>query len=73
LSNVNRQIAVLAFQMGDGFSNLIWPTGAIAVICGIGKVPLDRWYKFFLPFFAIMVLLQMFFLIMASIIDYGPF
>jgi uncharacterized ion transporter superfamily protein YfcC len=27
LLEVKRQVAVLAFQFGDGFSNLLWPTG----------------------------------------------
>ncbi|SHD77672.1 YfcC family protein [Schnuerera ultunensis] len=73
MHNINRQVAVLAFQMGDGFSNLIWPTAAISVICGIGKIPLERWYKFFLPFFYIMIVFQCIFIIVANVIGYGPF
>lgn len=73
LLDVNRQVSILAFQMGDGYSNLIWPTGAIAVICGIGKVSLHKWYKFFLPFFLLMLILQCVFLIIANSIGYGHF
>lgn len=73
LLEVNRQVSILAFQMGDGYSNLLWPTGAIAVVCGIGKVSLQRWYKFFLPFFMVIILLECIFLIAANGFGYGPF
>lgn len=53
LSNVTRQVAVLAYHFGDGFSNLVWPTCGVAVACGIAKVPLDRWWRFYLPGFAL--------------------
>ena len=69
-AELNRQIAVLAYQFGDGFSNLLWPTGACAIMCGIAKIPMGKWYKFFLPIFGIMFLLQSFFLILAVFIGY---
>ena len=70
LTELNRQIAVLAYQFGDGFSNLLWPTGACAIMCGIAKIPMGKWYKFFLPIFGIMFLLQSFFVILAVFIGY---
>lgn len=70
LTELNRQIAVLAYQFGDGFSNLIWPTGACTIMCGIAKIPMGKWYKFFLPIFGIMFLLQSFFIILAVFIGY---
>ena len=73
LSGLNRQIAILAYQFGDGYSNLIWPTGGIAVMASLAKVPLSKWYKFFLPLFGIMMLFQMAFIAIAVFIGYGPF
>jgi len=73
LIGVNRQIAILAYQFGDGYSNLIWPTGGIVVMASIAKIPLERWYKFFAPLFGIMFLLQSFFIILSIFIGYGPF
>lgn len=73
LTEVNRQIAVLAYQFGDGFSNLLWPTATCAILCGIAKVPLGKWYKFFLPLFGILFLLQIIFIFIAVQINYGPF
>ena len=72
LVEVNRQVAVLAYQFGDGYSNLIWPTGA-AVMASIAKVPLEKWYKFFGPLFVILVILQIVFIYIATIMNYGPF
>ncbi len=73
LSGLNRQIAVLAYQFGDGFSNLLWPTGAIAIMTGIAKVPLGKWYRFFLPIFGVFFIIQSAFIIISVMINYGPF
>lgn len=45
--NVNRQVAVLAFQLGDGFTNVIVPTSA-ALMGTLGVAHLDwtKWVKF---------------------------
>lgn len=73
LAQVNRQVAVLAYQFGDGFSNLLWPTGACAILCGIAKIPMGKWYKFFLPCFGIIFVVQSIFMVIATAIEYGPF
>jgi len=73
LTGVTRQVAVLAEQFGDGFSNLLWPTCGIAIMLGVGKIPFDRWYKYFLPLFGILFLVQIVFLFVAVSIGYGPF
>lgn len=50
LVGVSRQVAVLAFQMGDGFANMIVPTNAILMgILGIAGIPFDRWLRFVTP------------------------
>jgi len=51
LVGVSRQVAVLAFQFGDGFSNILVPTQAVIVgAIAIAGVPYDRWLRFILPF-----------------------
>ena len=72
LLGINRQIAVLAFQFGDGFSNMFWPTQA-AVDCAIAGIALNKWYKFFGPLFGILVTMQVIFMAIAVAINYGPF
>lgn len=72
LIGVNRQIAVLAYQFGDGFSNMIIPTNAVLMgIIGMAGVPYHLWFKFCFPliiklFFAAAVVL-----ILAVVFDYG--
>lgn len=47
---VSRQVAVLAFQMGDGFMNMIVPTNAVLMgILGICGIPYGRWLRFIWP------------------------
>ena len=61
LIGVSRQTACLAFHFGDGLSNILWPTADIVIICGIGNIKLEKWYKFFLPICGILYVLQMVF------------
>jgi uncharacterized ion transporter superfamily protein YfcC len=68
--NVTRQTAVLAFHYGDGFSNILWPTADIPIICAIAHVPLSKWWKFFVPLFGIMYVVQMIFLAIAVTMGY---
>ena len=71
LQGLGRQIAVLAYQFGDGFSNLLWPTASCTIMCGIAKIPLGKWYKFFLPMFAVFFVLQVAFIIVAVMMNYA--
>jgi uncharacterized ion transporter superfamily protein YfcC len=51
LVDVSRQVAVLAYQFGDGFTNILVPTNAVLVgILAMAGVPFDRWVRFVLPF-----------------------
>jgi uncharacterized ion transporter superfamily protein YfcC len=52
LVGVSRQVAVLAFQFGDGFANLVVPTNVVLMaILGVAGVPYDRWMRFAGPLF----------------------
>ncbi|MEL7059658.1 MAG: AbgT family transporter [Acidobacteriota bacterium] len=51
LVGVNRQVAVLAFQMGDGLTNILVPTSAVLIgILTMARIPYERWLRFILPF-----------------------
>lgn len=67
LIGVSREMTVLTFQMGDGFSNLLWPTANIAIGCGISGVPISKWWKFFVPLFGLMYVVQMLLLVFAQL------
>ena len=50
LTGVSRQTAVLAYQMGDGFTNMLVPTNALLMgMLALGKIPYQRWLRFVLP------------------------
>jgi uncharacterized ion transporter superfamily protein YfcC len=57
LLGISRQVAVLAFQLGDGLSNLIIPTSGITMgIISIAKVPYNVWFRWMWPLFLIMTI-----------------
>ncbi|HIV86798.1 MAG TPA: TIGR00366 family protein [Candidatus Pygmaiobacter gallistercoris] len=66
---LSRQTAVLAFQFGDGFSNMFWPT-SVCTMCGIMGVPVNKWYKFVAPMFGFMFLAQVILICGAVAINY---
>ncbi|MEH7343205.1 YfcC family protein [Bacillus sp. JJ1532] len=74
LVGVTRQTAVLAFQLGDGISNSIFPTSGV-LIAGLAMagIPYTKWVKWVLPFIFIQVGLAIVFLLIAQMIKYGPF
>ena len=71
LIGMNRQIAVLIFQFGDGFSNLIWPTSFMVIACAMAKIPLNKYYKWLLPFFGICFVVQCLFIFGAIAMNYA--
>ena len=55
---LTRQVAVCAYQWGDGMSNIIIPTAGTVMAClGIAKVPFEKWVKFLAPLFGIWTLI----------------
>jgi uncharacterized ion transporter superfamily protein YfcC len=72
LIGVNRQIAVLAYQFGDGFSNMIIPTNAVLMgIIGMAGVPYSAWFRFCWPLMLKLMLAASMVLVGAVIFDYG--
>lgn len=59
---ISRQMACVAFQFGDGFSNMFWPTGT-ATICGFMAISLAHWYKFITKLFIMMFVVQCIFMV----------
>ncbi len=50
LVGVSRQVSVLAYQFGDGLSNMLVPTNVVLMsILGIAGIPYDRWFRFAAP------------------------
>ncbi len=50
LTGVPQQVAVLAYQFGDGFTNMVVPTSALVMgTLALGKIPYTRWVRFVTP------------------------
>ncbi len=50
LTHVPQQVAVLAYQFGDGFTNMVVPTSALVMgTLALGKIPYTRWVRFVTP------------------------
>lgn len=57
LIGISRQINVLAFQFGDGFTNMITPTSGVLIGClGIARIPYAKWAKFIFPFILCLII-----------------
>ena len=66
LVGLSKQIAVLAYQFGNGFADCFWPTSC-ALCCGLmGGVPLNKWYRFVTPLFLMMLVLEFVFMTIGS-------
>ena len=64
LIGVSRQTAVLAFQMGDGFTNLIIPTSAVTMgILTLADIPWTKWARWIIPLQLILFVLGLLLLI----------
>ena len=69
---LNRQITILAFQVGDGLTNLINPTlGGLIAMLSMSRVPIDRWIRFIFPVLIVLILIAFLALIVAVAIDYN--
>ena len=62
LAHISRQLGVLAFQLGDGFSNMFYPTNAVLLVAlGLGSFSYTKWFKW-------TVLLQLFIIVLSVVL-----
>ena len=55
--HLSRQAMVMAFQFGDGFTNMITPTsGVLMAALGMAKVPYEKWVKWAWKYVLILIL-----------------
>lgn len=66
------QTTILAFQIGDGVTNLVNPTlGGLIAMLSMCRVPLDRWIRFILPVVGMVLIVSWLFLLFAVSIGYS--
>ena len=72
LVGVTRQVAVLAFQLGDGLTNIIIPTSASLIGClGVAKVDWVVWAKFIAKFMLVLIALAASFVVIAVLMNFS--
>lgn len=74
LVGITRQTACLAFQLGDGISNIFTPTsGYFMAGLALAKISWTKWAKWILPLIGMQYLLGAIFVVVAQMTNYGPF
>lgn len=55
---LSRQATVMAFQLGDGFTNMITPTSGVLIgVLGVAKIPYEKWVKWITPIMIVFIIL----------------
>jgi uncharacterized ion transporter superfamily protein YfcC len=74
LVGVTRQTSVLAYQFGDGFSNIFTPTsGYFMAALAVAGIPWPRWARFMFPLQLLWLAAGLVLLFIAHAIQWGPF
>jgi len=72
LVGVTRQVAVLAFQLGDGLTNIIIPTSASLIGClGVAKIDWLVWARFIFKFMMLLMTIASLFVISAVLLNFS--
>lgn len=71
LVGVSRQIAVLAFQLGDGLTNIIIPTSASLIGClGVARLDWSTWARFAWKLFLLFFFMSITTMVIAVMVGY---
>ncbi len=58
LIGLSRQATIVAFQFGDGFTNMITPTSGVLIgALGIARIPFHKWFRWVVPFVITLLIL----------------
>ncbi|MCE7995349.1 MAG: YfcC family protein [Roseivirga sp.] len=70
---LTRQSTILAFQVGDGVTNLFNPTlGGLIAMLAMCRISFDRWLRFIFPVVGVILLVAWVALLFSVYIDWGP-
>lgn len=71
---LTRQTTILAFQIGDGVTNLVNPAlGGLIAMLSLCRVPFDRWLRFIFPLFLAIWGMSLVAVVISVAVGYGPF
>jgi uncharacterized ion transporter superfamily protein YfcC len=74
LIGLSRQATVLAFQFGDGFTNMITPcSGVLLAILSVAKIPYEKWFRFIWKFILFLIIVGFLLLLPTLFMDMPGF
>ncbi len=74
LIGISRQATVMAFQFGDGFTNMITPTSGILIgVLGVARIPYEKWVRWVTPLIVALLILGFLLLIPTVTMDLNGF
>ncbi|HYE82766.1 MAG TPA: AbgT family transporter [Clostridia bacterium] len=74
MMGINRQVAVLAYHLGDGVTNLINPgDGALMASLSIVGIPFEKWLKWVIPLAVIWTIFGFITVSIGHLMQFGPF
>jgi len=74
LIDVSRQTTVLAFQFGDGFTNMLTPTSGVLIgVLGMARIPYGTWLKWVWKFILGLIIIGFFLMLPTLWLDLPGF
>ena len=74
LIGVSRQATVLAFQFGDGFTNMITPcSGVLMAVLSVARIPYEKWFRWAWKFILFLIVLGFLLLLPTLFLDLSGF
>ena len=71
---LSRQATVLAFQFGDGFTNMITPcSGVLMAVLSVAKIPYAKWFKWVWKFILLLLAVGFLLLLPAALLEIPGF
>ncbi len=74
LIGISRQATVVAFQLGDGITNMITPVSGVLIgVLGVARIPYEKWFKWVFPLILILFVLGFLLLLPTVLIQLNGF
>lgn len=74
LIHVSRQTTVLAFQFGDGFTNMLTPTSGVLIgVLGIARIPYGTWLRWVWKFILALIVIGFILMLPTLWLDFPGF
>jgi len=71
---LSRQATVMAFQFGDGFTNMITPTSGVLIgVLGVARIPYEKWVRWVWPLILTLVIVGFLLLIPTAVMQLNGF